>query len=84
MKIFILCFQVADKIFASRIRLHSLLFINSTVQGQLELVEEAKAVAKKFKGKVRAGICLYADIYRFALESGNWTTLSRQRNKPTT
>ncbi|XP_032419388.1 protein disulfide-isomerase A2 isoform X1 [Xiphophorus hellerii] len=44
--------EVADKIFASRIRLHSLLFINSTVQGQLELVEEAKAVAKKFKGKM--------------------------------
>ncbi|PWA21288.1 hypothetical protein CCH79_00018433 [Gambusia affinis] len=44
--------EVADKIFASRIRLHSLLFINSTVQGQLQLVEEAKAVAKEFKGKM--------------------------------
>ncbi|XP_054879050.1 protein disulfide-isomerase A2 [Poeciliopsis prolifica] len=44
--------EVADKIFASRIRLHTLIFINSTVQGQLELVEEAKAVAKGFKGKM--------------------------------
>ncbi|XP_014832925.1 PREDICTED: protein disulfide-isomerase-like isoform X1 [Poecilia mexicana] len=44
--------EVADKIFASRIRLHSLLFINSTVQSQLELVEQAKAVAKEFKGKM--------------------------------
>ncbi|MEQ2209967.1 hypothetical protein XENOCAPTIV_006568 [Xenoophorus captivus] len=44
--------EVADKIFTSRIRLHSLLFINSTVQSQVELVEEAKPVAKEFKGKM--------------------------------
>ncbi|MEQ2230111.1 hypothetical protein ILYODFUR_025918, partial [Ilyodon furcidens] len=44
--------EVADKIFTSRIRLHTLLFINSTVQSQVELVEEAKPVAKEFKGKM--------------------------------
>ncbi|KAM4751211.1 protein disulfide-isomerase A2 [Anableps anableps] len=44
--------EVADKIFTSRIRLHSLLFINSTLQSQLELVDEAKAVAKEFKSKM--------------------------------
>lgn len=44
--------EVADKIFSSRIRLHSLLFINATVQSQMEQVEEAKLVAKEFKGKM--------------------------------
>lgn len=51
----LLFFQVADKIFSSRIRLHTLLFINSTVTSQMELVEEAKPVAKEFKGKVKPG-----------------------------
>uniref|UniRef100_A0A3Q2SQP4 Protein disulfide-isomerase n=1 Tax=Fundulus heteroclitus TaxID=8078 RepID=A0A3Q2SQP4_FUNHE len=44
--------EVADKIFTSRIRLHSLLFINSTVASQAKLLEEAKPIAKEFKGKM--------------------------------
>ncbi|XP_014832927.1 PREDICTED: protein disulfide-isomerase-like isoform X3 [Poecilia mexicana] len=54
--------EVADKIFASRIRLHSLLFINSTVQSQLELVEQAKAVAKEFKGKALSHVLNYFGV----------------------
>ncbi|KAM7010126.1 protein disulfide-isomerase A2 [Tautogolabrus adspersus] len=44
--------EVADKIFSSSIHLHSLLFINSSVDSQTSLIKEAKAVAKKFKGKM--------------------------------
>ncbi|XP_020495383.2 protein disulfide-isomerase A2 [Labrus bergylta] len=44
--------EIADKIFSSNIRLHSLLFINSSVDSQTSLIEESKAVAKKFKGKM--------------------------------
>uniref|UniRef100_A0A3B3HIL9 protein disulfide-isomerase n=1 Tax=Oryzias latipes TaxID=8090 RepID=A0A3B3HIL9_ORYLA len=42
----------ADKIFTSRVRLHCLLFINSTVESQMSLLEESKTVAREFKGKV--------------------------------
>ncbi|XP_029948772.1 protein disulfide-isomerase A2 [Salarias fasciatus] len=44
--------EFADKIFTSGIRLHSLLFFNSTVESQKLLVEEARPVAKEFKGKM--------------------------------
>jgi len=44
--------QTADKIFTSKIVLHSLMFINSTVEQQTALVEEFKTVAKEFKGKM--------------------------------
>ncbi|XP_045904159.1 protein disulfide-isomerase A2 [Micropterus dolomieu] len=44
--------QTADKIFTSSILLHSLLFINSSVESQTALVDESRAVAKKFKGKM--------------------------------
>uniref|UniRef100_A0A8D2ZKW6 Protein disulfide-isomerase n=1 Tax=Scophthalmus maximus TaxID=52904 RepID=A0A8D2ZKW6_SCOMX len=44
--------ETADKIFSSSILLHSLLFINSTVKSQTALVEETRAVAKEFKGKM--------------------------------
>uniref|UniRef100_A0A665W6Z8 Protein disulfide-isomerase n=1 Tax=Echeneis naucrates TaxID=173247 RepID=A0A665W6Z8_ECHNA len=42
----------ADKIFSSKIHLHSLLFINSTVEREKAFVEKSWAVAKEFKGKV--------------------------------
>ncbi|KAI3352493.1 hypothetical protein L3Q82_005445 [Scortum barcoo] len=44
--------QTADKIFTSSILLHSLLFINSSVESQTALVDESRTVAKKFKGKM--------------------------------
>ncbi|KAM9770331.1 protein disulfide-isomerase A2 [Menidia menidia] len=44
--------ESADKIFNSRIRLHSLLFINSTVTSHMNLIDESRAVAKEFKGKI--------------------------------
>ncbi|XP_045568505.1 protein disulfide-isomerase A2 isoform X2 [Salmo salar] len=44
--------QNADKIFGSKIHSHSLLFINSTVQEQKNLLPEYRTAAKDFKGKV--------------------------------
>uniref|UniRef100_A0A7N6C428 Protein disulfide-isomerase n=1 Tax=Anabas testudineus TaxID=64144 RepID=A0A7N6C428_ANATE len=44
--------ETSDKIFTSSIHLHSLLFINSTVESQTTLVEEVRTVAKEFKGKM--------------------------------
>ncbi|KAK2918762.1 protein disulfide-isomerase A2 [Channa argus] len=44
--------ETSDKIFTSSIRLHSLLFINSTVESQTALVKEITTVAKEFKGKM--------------------------------
>uniref|UniRef100_A0A673A5V0 Protein disulfide-isomerase n=1 Tax=Sphaeramia orbicularis TaxID=375764 RepID=A0A673A5V0_9TELE len=44
--------ETAEKIFTSGITLHSLLFINSTVQTQTDLVEQTRPVAKDFKGKM--------------------------------
>ncbi|XP_069545502.1 protein disulfide-isomerase A2 [Brachyistius frenatus] len=44
--------ETADKIFTSSIVLHSLLFINSTVESQKGLLAEARTVAKDFKGKM--------------------------------
>ncbi|KAK2817261.1 hypothetical protein Q5P01_025452 [Channa striata] len=44
--------ETSDKIFTSSIRLHSLLFINFTVESQTALVEEIRTVAKEFKGKM--------------------------------
>ncbi|XP_074538670.1 protein disulfide-isomerase A2 [Halichoeres trimaculatus] len=44
--------EVADKIFSSSILLHTLLFINSSVESQTALIGESKAVAKKFDGKM--------------------------------
>nr|XP_043884753.1 protein disulfide-isomerase A2 [Solea senegalensis] len=42
----------ADKIFSSNIKLHSLLFINSTVESQKALMDDARTVAKVFKDKM--------------------------------
>ncbi|XP_041701104.1 protein disulfide-isomerase A2 [Coregonus clupeaformis] len=44
--------QNADKIFGSKVHTHTLLFINSTVQEQKNLLTEYSTVAKDFKGKV--------------------------------
>ncbi|XP_070841664.1 protein disulfide-isomerase A2 [Chaetodon trifascialis] len=44
--------ETADKIFTSGIQLHSLLFINSSVESHTALVDETRTVAKKFKGKM--------------------------------
>ncbi|XP_040892268.1 protein disulfide-isomerase A2 [Toxotes jaculatrix] len=44
--------ETADKIFTSSITLHSLLFINSTVESQAALVDESRSIAKEFKGKM--------------------------------
>ncbi|XP_023273166.1 protein disulfide-isomerase-like [Seriola lalandi dorsalis] len=44
--------ETAEKIFSSSIHLHSLLFINSTVESQTALVEKSRPVAKGFKGKM--------------------------------
>ncbi|XP_041641597.1 protein disulfide-isomerase A2 [Cheilinus undulatus] len=44
--------EVADKIFSSSVHLHGLLFINSSVESHMTLVEESRAVAKKFRGKM--------------------------------
>ncbi|XP_030595097.1 protein disulfide-isomerase A2 [Archocentrus centrarchus] len=44
--------ETADKIFNSGINLHSLLFVNSTVESQMSLVDESRTVAKEFKGKM--------------------------------
>ncbi|KAM4603332.1 protein disulfide-isomerase A2 [Polymixia lowei] len=44
--------QNADKIFGSKVRTHSLLFINSTVESQAALLDDYRTVAKEFKGKV--------------------------------
>lgn len=44
--------ETAEKIFTSSITLHSLLFINSTVSTQTDLVEQTRPVAKDFKGKM--------------------------------
>ncbi|XP_013866887.1 protein disulfide-isomerase A2 [Austrofundulus limnaeus] len=44
--------ETADKIFSSRIRLHSLLFINSTVKSHMDMVEEYRTLAKEFRGKM--------------------------------
>ncbi|XP_035516453.1 protein disulfide-isomerase A2 [Morone saxatilis] len=44
--------ETADKIFTSSIRLHSLLFINSSVESQTALLDESRTVAKQFKGKM--------------------------------
>ncbi|CAI5680885.1 unnamed protein product [Oreochromis niloticus] len=44
--------EVADKVFNSGINVHCLLFMNSTVESQMRLLERFKAVAKEFKGKL--------------------------------
>ncbi|TKS68467.1 Protein disulfide-isomerase A2 [Collichthys lucidus] len=44
--------ETADKIFTSSILLHSLLFINSSVESQTALVKDSRPVAKQFKGKM--------------------------------
>ncbi|XP_062244006.1 protein disulfide-isomerase A2 [Platichthys flesus] len=44
--------ETSDKIFSSSILLHSLLFINSTVQSQVALLDASRPVAKEFKGKM--------------------------------
>nr|XP_046273864.1 protein disulfide-isomerase A2 [Scatophagus argus] len=44
--------KTAEKIFTSSILLHTLLFINSSVEDQKSLVEESRTAAKKFKGKM--------------------------------
>ncbi|XP_010776026.1 protein disulfide-isomerase A2 [Notothenia coriiceps] len=42
----------ADKIFSSSIKIHSLLFINSSVKSQTALLDESRTIAKEFKGKM--------------------------------
>ncbi|KAL3066680.1 hypothetical protein OYC64_016594 [Pagothenia borchgrevinki] len=42
----------ADKIFGSSIKIHSLLFINSSVKSQTALLDESRTIAKEFKGKM--------------------------------
>uniref|UniRef100_A0A3Q1CGM4 Protein disulfide-isomerase n=1 Tax=Amphiprion ocellaris TaxID=80972 RepID=A0A3Q1CGM4_AMPOC len=44
--------ETAEKIFTSSIHLHSLLFINSSVESQKALVDESRTVAKAYKGKM--------------------------------
>ncbi|XP_071360779.1 protein disulfide-isomerase A2 [Trachinotus anak] len=44
--------ETAEKIFSSSIHLHSLLFINSSVESQAALVEKSRPIAKEFKGKM--------------------------------
>nr|XP_004568417.1 protein disulfide-isomerase [Maylandia zebra] len=44
--------EVADKVFNSGINVHCLLFMNSTAESQMRLLEKFKAVAKEFKGKL--------------------------------
>uniref|UniRef100_A0A3Q3LTR7 Protein disulfide-isomerase n=1 Tax=Mastacembelus armatus TaxID=205130 RepID=A0A3Q3LTR7_9TELE len=44
--------EIAPQIFSSSILLHSLLFINSTVESQKAMVDESRTIAKEFKGKV--------------------------------
>ncbi|XP_068607238.1 protein disulfide-isomerase A2 [Brachionichthys hirsutus] len=44
--------KTSQKIFTSSVRLHVLLFINSTVESQTSLLDESKTVAQKFKGKM--------------------------------
>lgn len=44
--------ETADMIFSSSVHMHSLLFINSSVESQTALVDECRTVAKEFKGKM--------------------------------
>ncbi|XP_068178286.1 protein disulfide-isomerase A2 [Antennarius striatus] len=44
--------KTSQQIFSSSIRVHALLFINSTVESQTSLMKESKTVAQKFKGKM--------------------------------
>ncbi|XP_029293771.1 protein disulfide-isomerase A2 [Cottoperca gobio] len=44
--------ETAEQIFTSKILVHSLLFINSSVQSQTALMDESKTIAKEFKGKM--------------------------------
>lgn len=44
--------ELSDKIFAAKVKLHSLLFINSSVESQVALVEETRAVARKYRGQL--------------------------------
>ncbi|XP_042371683.1 protein disulfide-isomerase-like, partial [Plectropomus leopardus] len=43
--------ESAEKIFTSSIHMHSLLFINSSVESQKALVDQSRTIAKEFKGK---------------------------------
>ncbi|KAI4833447.1 hypothetical protein KUCAC02_016348 [Chaenocephalus aceratus] len=42
----------ADKIFSSSIKMHNLLFINSSVKSHTALLDESRTIAKEFKGKM--------------------------------
>ncbi|KAF7667182.1 hypothetical protein LDENG_00072730 [Lucifuga dentata] len=44
--------QNAEKIFTSKVRIHSLLFINTNVTSQTALLDQYRLVAKDFKGKM--------------------------------
>ncbi|XP_072240910.1 protein disulfide-isomerase A2 [Leuresthes tenuis] len=44
--------ETAENIFGSRILLHSLLFINSTVKSHMNLLDNFRIVAKELKGKM--------------------------------
>ncbi|XP_034043969.1 protein disulfide-isomerase A2 isoform X2 [Thalassophryne amazonica] len=44
--------EIAEKIFTSSVRNHNLLFINSIVEHQKALLDEFRAVAKEFRGKI--------------------------------
>jgi len=61
-------FQTAENIFGSRILLHSLLFINSTVKSHNNLLDNFRIVAKELKGKVIAwcvhlSCCVYFNLF---------------------
>ncbi|KAJ0033580.1 hypothetical protein NQD34_000687 [Periophthalmus magnuspinnatus] len=44
--------EKSQAIFGSSIKLHTLMFINSTIDAHVALVEETRSVAKDFKGKI--------------------------------
>ncbi|KAM6971873.1 protein disulfide-isomerase A2 [Aplochiton taeniatus] len=44
--------QNADKIFGSKVKTHSILFMNSTVESHTAQLDDYRTVAKEFKGKV--------------------------------
>ncbi|XP_072320196.1 protein disulfide-isomerase-like [Eucyclogobius newberryi] len=43
--------EVSGKIFSSSVKVHTLMFVNSSLDAHMALVEETRGVAKEFKGK---------------------------------
>ncbi|KAJ0051278.1 hypothetical protein NL108_017674, partial [Boleophthalmus pectinirostris] len=44
--------EKSQAIFSSSVKVHTLMFVNSTIDAHMALVEETRAVAKDFKGKI--------------------------------